>query len=470
MREIQSDKKNFAKSIKSCDTVNYANFPLNNFIYTYDFLFQVARYNRTEIALQYVTGLIKSEKGKANMERMREEIPESEYRAYQHFITNSEWDYKGVIAKVFKDTSDLMEEVKKKSEKPTGAIIDESAHLKKGNKSVGVSRQYAGVIGKVDNCQVGVYASLVNDRRAWIVNERLFLPDKWIKDKQRCKQAGIPEEEIKHRTKPELALEMIDEMISGGVKFDWVGGDGLYGNNRTLREGLDKRGLLYILDIHKDETIFIERPVFRIPPKSGKRGRPSKKSKPDKDPIRVDEYKKGLQAGDWKIENKVRRTHKGWKKLKVHIKKVWVLEGEEIKERTLIITQTMDGKKQTKYSLSNAKTDEYTTQEFAYFQSQRYWVERTFDDAKNELGMSDYQIRKWLGWHHHHSLVLMAGLYLLMQKIAHETEAPLMSIRDARILIIIGLFGTKKDMEIRLEQMKLRHKIRQKDIDRRYKT
>jgi len=138
--------------------------------------------------------------------------------------------------------------------------------------------------------------------------------------------------------------------------------------------------------------------------------------------------------------------------------------------QTLIITQTIDGKKETKYSLSNAKTDEYTEHEFAYFQSQRYWVERTFDDAKNELGMSDYQIRKWLGWHHHHSLVLMAGLYLLMQKIEHETDAPLMSIRDARILIIIGLFGSKKDMEMRLEQMKLRHKVRQKDIDRRYKT
>jgi len=148
------------------------------------------------------------------------------------------------------------------------------------------------------------------------------------------------------------------------------------------------------------------------------------------------------------------------------------LEGatDEVKERTLIITQTMDGKKETKYSLSNGKIDDYSHHEFAYFQSQRYWVERTFDDAKNELGMSDYQVRKWLGWHHHHALVLMAGLYLLKQKIEHETETPLMSIRDARILIIIKLFGTKKDLEIRLEQMKTRHVIRQKDIDRRYKT
>lgn len=472
MCKIQSDKKKFEKSVTNWKTGSYNNSSLGRFISSYKSLFQVAWHNRTGTALQYIQGLLKLEKGKANMERMEEEIPESEYRAYQHFITNSKWDHKGILCKVSGDTSDLMETVKIKSKKPTGLIIDESAHLKKGTKSVAVGRQYAGVVGKVDNCQVGVYASLVNDTRAGLVNERLFIPENWTKDKARCKLSGIPEEHIKFKTKPQLALEMIDEMVNEGVQFDWVGGDGLYGHNRELRAGLDARGLLFVLDVHKDETVFIERPHFCIPPKSGKRGRPSKKTKPDKTPLRVDEYVKQLDAGDWKIERKIRKTHKGWKRLSVHLKKVWVCEGasDEVKERTLIITRTMDGKREIKYSLSNGKIDDYSHHEFAYFQSQRYWVERTFDDAKNELGMSDYQIRKWLGWHHHHALVFMAGLYLLKQKIEHETEAPLMSVRDARILIIVSLFGTEKDLEIRLEQMKTRHKIRQKDIDRRYKT
>ena len=100
------------------------------------------------------------------MERMEEEIPDSEYRAHQHFITNSEWDYEGVIAKVATDTSHLMKVNKEKSGQPTGLIIDESAPLKKGDKSIGVCPQYAGVVGKVENCQVGVYASLINDNRA----------------------------------------------------------------------------------------------------------------------------------------------------------------------------------------------------------------------------------------------------------------------------------------------------------------
>ena len=84
--------------------------------------------------------------------------------------------------------------------------------------------------------------------------------------------------------------------------------------------------------------------------------------------------------------------------------------------------------------------------------------------------MSDYQIRKWMGWHHHHALVLMAGLFLLKQKIEFEDDAPLMSMRDARILMIVSLFGTQEEVQTRLEQMKIRHKKRQYDIDRRYKT
>jgi len=464
----QTDKKTFQNFSNHCKSASY----LSNFIFSFNLFFQVARHNRTQTALQYIQGLLTLEKGKANMERMEEEIPASDYREYQHFLTNSNWDYKGILSKVRKDTSDALRLNKEKSNKPTGFIIDESGHLKKGIKSVGVGKQYAGVVGKVENCQVGVYASMVNDHRSGLVNERLFIPEKWIKDKPRCKEAGIPAEEVTFRTKPQLALEMIDEMVNEGIKFDWVGGDGLYGHNKELREGLDKRGLLFVLDVHKDEKVFLEKPEFSIPQKSGKRGRPSKTPKPNIDSIRLDKYIKQLNNNDWSIEKKLRKTHKGWKKLKVHCKKIWVYQenGNEIKELTLIITQTMDGNKDTKYSFSNGGINQYTPREFAYFQIQRYWVERNFDDAKNEVGMSDYQVRKWNGWHHHHALVFMASLFLLKQKIDYQKEAPLMSIRDARILVIVSLFGNQKDMETRLEQMKIRHKNRQNDIDRRCKT
>jgi len=463
----QSDKKTFENTLNHSKSGDY----LALFVNTFKSQFQVARYNQTPRALQYIQGLMTLEKGKANMERMEEEIPDSEYRAYQHFITNSNWNYRAVLSKVAKDTSQLLQENKALSKRPTGLIIDESAHLKKGKESIGVSRQYAGVAGKVENCQVGVYLSMVNENRAGMVDERLFIPSKWINDKPRGKKAGIPKEEMVFKTKPELALEMVDQKISEGIECDWIGGDGLYGHNRALRNGLDKRGLFYVLDVHKDERIFTKRPLFVIPEQKNKKGRPSKKPKPDINSIRIDTYIKQLTNKDFVVEKQIRRTHKGWKKLKVHTCTIWLSQGEdqEVIQQTLIITQTMDGAKDTKYSFSNGELEAYSPKEYAYFQIQRYWVERTFDDAKNELGMSDYQIRKWNGWHHHHALVLMAGLFLLKQKIEGEQEAPLMSVRDARILVIVSLFGTPQDVETRLDQMNTRHLKRQQDIDRNYK-
>lgn len=157
------------------------------------------------------------------MERMEEQVANSEYRAYQHFISNSKWDYEGLQMEVAQNTSKLLSQQKEIHHQPVGYIVDESAHLKGGGKSVGVSRQYAGVIGKVDNSQVGVYASLVNGTSASIINERIFLPKTWTKDSKRCEDAKIPIEFRTYKTKPELALDMIKQDISRGVSFDWVG-------------------------------------------------------------------------------------------------------------------------------------------------------------------------------------------------------------------------------------------------------
>lgn len=470
MRQVQSDKKNLANFLNSTLTDSYA----QDFVYSYCDCFQVHTHNRAHVALQYFLGLLKSEKGQGNMERMEEEVPESEYRAYQHFLSESSWKHQDVIDKVAFDASTLMKAEKARCGKPTGLIIDESAHLKKGNKSVGVGKQYAGVVGKVENCQVGVYASLVNDTRAALVGEKLFLPESWTKDKRRCKIAGIPSAEQGHKTKPELALDIIDRLIGQGVEFDWVGGDGLYGHTSEFRQELEQRKLLFVLDVHKDEKVFFEKPSFVIPEAKSSRGRRPKHKKPDIDPIRLDKYFHQIASDDtqWSVEKKIRKGHKGWLMLRVHKIKVWVQEGtsDQVVERTLIISHKLDGRKEVKYSLSNGSIEEYSSHQYAWFQSQRYWVERTFDDAKNELCMSDYQVRKWEGWHHHHALVFMAGLFLLKHRIEFEHESPLMSMRDARILMIVSLYGTEQDVQNRIDQMEIRHKKRQYDIDRRYKT
>jgi hypothetical protein len=177
-----------------------------------------------------------------------------------------------------------------------------------------------------------------------------------------------------------------------------------------------------------------------------------------------------LQGSSLK-EVSVRKTTKGWLKLKVHLAKVWIWDREEKepRERCLIITQTLDEKGDIKFSLSNGRIDQYSHQQYAYFQSQRYWVERCFEDAKNELGLSDYQVRKWLSWQHHHSLVMMACLFIMKLKIDNKIDYPLLSVRDARILMIVKIFGNEDDFKRRLDQMAIRHQKRQANIDRHYR-
>lgn len=147
------------------------------------------------------------------MERMEEAIEGSAYRRYQHVLSNSPWDHVPVIRHVAQETSVIFQEQRARQGMPTGYLIDKSAHLKKGKASVGVSRQYAGVAGKVDNCQVGVYASLCNDTQAALINERLFLPECWADDPERRQKAEIPPDERVHASKPQHALAMIDEYL-----------------------------------------------------------------------------------------------------------------------------------------------------------------------------------------------------------------------------------------------------------------
>jgi len=461
---MQSEKKicNFLPYSLSVDCVlNYVDKFHSHFI--------AHHYDNSGTAKNYVLGLLKCSKGEANMERMEEEIEKSEYRAYQQFISNSNWDSPGLQKSVAQEASALLSSQKEKRGLDTGYIIDESGHMKKGKMSVGVSRQYAGVSGKVDNCQVGVYSSLVNEKYATIINERIFLPKTWTEDEGRCEKAGIPTDERIYKTKPELAFDMIEEDIERGVKFDWIGGDGLYGHNTELCRKLESISQFYVLDVHKDECVYLEEPTILITEKTTKKGKVILSKKANKVPVRLDELFKTINPKAWKTEV-IRDTTKGKLKLKVYKLSVWYWNKKDDKaiKRTIIITKTLDKKPKIKFSVSNGDVDEYSCKQYAYFVSQRYWVERTFDNAKNELGMSDYQIRKWKSWHNHHSLLFLTSLLIMKQQI-DNVNVPLLSFRDARILIILQVFGSKKEIEIRLKQMDKRHKKRQKDIDYNYR-
>jgi SRSO17 transposase len=160
---------------------------------------------------KYLFGLIQSEK--RNMERMAEVVPDSDDQVYQHFISNSPWSHRAVMDQVACDVDAALGDCE-----DCFLVVDESAIGKKGKKSVGVARQWNGRLGKVDNCQVGVFMALGCGDEATLIDERLYLPKEWANDPKRCEQAQIPEKERIFHTKAELALEMIRHAHRQGLR------------------------------------------------------------------------------------------------------------------------------------------------------------------------------------------------------------------------------------------------------------
>ena len=430
--------------------------------------FPVETSNSRALCEAYIQGLLKTEAGKRNMERINEELALSGdgYQRIQQFITDSIWSAQHLIAEISKNTSDLYASQATYNPRNVGYIVDESAHLKKGKSSVGVARQYAGVIGKVENCQVGVYASLVWDTHSTLVNERLFLPQEWTENPKRCEQAGIPAEQRQFKTKIALALEMIKADVEAGLEFGWVGGDGLYGHGFELGNALNDMGLTFLLDIHSNQKIYPFEPKLSLPKATSKRGRTPTKRQADIESIRVDDYVREYADYEWPTVT-IRSGTKGPLTLSIHLKRVWLWDGksDRVIERVLVITRNPNDTK-IKYSLSNADYLETSMQRFAYMQAQRYWVERAFQEAKSELGMSDYQVRKWNAWHHHMALVMLSLAFLVKERIILKQDYPLLSCRDIRLMIIAMLLNDPVAVDKRIAQMEIRHEQRRRDIER----
>ena len=397
------------------------------------------------------------------MEQMSEIVKDADYHQIQHFISESPWNARTVMDSVAEDTNKLFSDFEE-----VYLLFDESAHTKKGAKSVGVARQYSGQLGKVDNCQVAVYGALSADKYCSLIDGRLYLPQEWTSDKSRCKSAGIPTTEIKYKTKLELALEMITYQKQKGTRFHWIGGDGLYGHDSKFRSSIDSMDLLYMLDIHSTDGVYIEKPNISIPSKQSKRGRKPALPKADKTRTKACDIAKELTQQEWKTYT-VRDTAKGPLVIDVGVKEVYTWDEEQTscRKELLVIRRSKNdnGEYEYKYSLCNADINKYSWLQLARAQAQRYFVERGFEDAKQEAGMSQYQLRGWLAWHHHIALVMLSMLFVLTEKIEYKNEFSLLSARDVREIIA----RTYAQQDNVLEIMILRHKRRQDDIDRYYR-
>jgi SRSO17 transposase len=420
------------------------------------YLFKVNTREVSAQSLKYISGLFCTENNKRNISKMTEKEKGAEYYQLQHFISNSPWDHKPVQQSVIQDVHSLFEK-----RKLVGFYVDESGFVKKGDHSVGVSHQYCGNVGKQCNSQCAVFGCLVSNNQGCLVDSRLFLSEDWIKDKSRCSKAGIPEGTV-HKKKTALALEMVRDARKNGIRFDYVGGDGLYGHDSDFLDGLETDNELYVLDIHSDTKVFTSKPNLKVPEKVGTKGRTPTEIKPDIKSIQVAEYCKTLSQKDWQ-SILVRETTKGAKKVDAYCKEIWVWKkGEaEPKRRLLIIIKENKKGKETKirYVFSNAKLEEYNLETLVYMQSQRFFIEHSFRESKQDIGMSDYQIRSWMAWHHHIVMCMLAHCFILKEKILHENEIPILSANDIRRVLMFNLSKPETFDDI-FDQMEKRHKAR----------
>jgi SRSO17 transposase len=272
-------------------------------------------------------------------------------------------------------------------------------------------------------------------------------------------------EEQKYRTKPELALEIVEE-LEGVIEYDWVGGDTLYGNSPKLRKALREKEKAYVLDVGENLQVCLEEPAPYVSAGSGK-GRTPTRLVIDEKPVGLKKLIKQNEPEKWK-RIQYRTGTKGRLVREAVLQKVWIWHkrNQELEAAELLVSRKLDGT-QVKYSLCYEPHKELSVETGLYRQMQRYWVERAFQEIKEQLGLAEYQVRGWRGWEHHIALTMMALHFILETQVENAENLPLMSCGDVKLILGNILKNKLDEPEILMKTIHQRHKVRRTDILRR---
>jgi SRSO17 transposase len=363
------------------------------------FVNRLQRSEQRQNAHRYVAGLVSDLEAK-NAESIAY-LHDQGRQSQQIFIGQSPWDHRPLLSVLGEQVGSQLGAV------DAVLVFDPSAFAKKGTESVGVQRQWCGRLGKVENCQVGIYLGYVSRLEHALVDVRLYLPKEWAKDKARRKKAGVPPE-IRFRTRHELALEMLEDKGSL-LPHAWVSGDDEMGRSTQFRQDLRARQERYLLAVPSNTLV---RDLAAEPPPY--RGHGPHPQVPFR---RVDRWCAALPANAWTTID-VRDGEKG--PLVVQVVKGRVLARTEKHrtgtEETLVVfrEQQMDGSWKHDYLLSEAPL-ETPLAEFARVFKAQHRIEECLQRAKGEAGLADYEVRTWEGWHHHQTLSLIATWFLTQE-------------------------------------------------------
>ena len=342
-------------------------------------------------------------------------IENSNIRALQRFVSDAPWDDENMIVKYRSFVNDDLGS-------PDGALIfDESGFVKKGQDSIGVARQYCGTIGKVDNCQVGVFAGYVSENGYALVDKRLFIPKKWFADDHldRRKKCNLPEETV-FRTKPELAVEMLSAINRENVlPFKYVLADSLYGVSPEFIAAVEALpDKTYFVSVGKDTQCWLRRPmtITRTYRWKGKIRKKTVLLNPDSKPLSVEELARNINDYFW-YRRQVSEGTKGPIVYEFSRRKV-VLSAAGLPEKSvwLLIRRTLGDDPDYSFFVSNASSST-RLKTLVWLSGLRWAIEQCFEETKTELGMDHYEVRKFPGWQHHILTCMLAHFFLWHLKI-----------------------------------------------------
>ena len=366
------------------------------------FVASLARREQVAHARTFVSGLMSDLKHR-NVESIAYRFGQ-ERLPLQHFIGASEWDDS-------LPREELARQIGAELGEADGVLVfDPSAFPKSGRESVGVARQWCGRLGKVDNCQVAIYLGYVSGKEHTLVDMRLYLPREWTNDQARMRKAGVPKG-TKYRTRHELALELLAKHGSS-LPHAWITGDDEMGRPSWFRRSLRELDEQYLLAVPSNTSI---RDLEVEPPLGKRTGQPLKR------PWQSVSKWAGVQPEAAWIEVDVRDGSKGRivvEMLKRRVRTRNDKKQESADDEVLVIIRyrdrDMEGVTKIDYYLSNACCETPLAQ-FARAAKAEHRIEECLQRAKSEAGLADYEVRNWIGWHHHQTLSLIATWFLVTE-------------------------------------------------------
>ena len=407
------------------------------------------RVEQTKRSQAYVHGLLGNARRK-NVEQMALGLGEK-VRSLQYFVGQSQWETEPVIVIHQRLIGETL------GEEDGVVLIDESSAVKQGPESVGVAAQYCGSVGKIANGQVGVYLGYASRQGYSLIEGQLFMPDEWFAEEhtERRQACDVPED-LLFKTKPEIGLELLKNTVKrGNLPFSWVAADALYGDAPAFRDGVAALGKWYFTAIKENTPIWCTPPKVRVPEWKGHGRHPTRLrlSDPRKHPLQIKQWVKKIRKPDWHPAV-IKEGSQGPIVCEFAFLRVTESRGNLPGiELWLIIRRNLDDPSEVKYFFSNAPANT-PLNEFVRISGMRWPIETIFEEAKGEVGLDQYEMRSWQGWHHHMLLVALAHHFLVRLRIRFQEQSPALTIYQVRMLLSSVLPSSVFEIQSALDRVR----------------